>query len=398
MSSFSRSFYYSLWSRLSGNSANHMLLVALGWQMYDLTSSAWDLGLVGLYQFLPALILTIPAGQLADRVDRRNILVCSFALQLGVAGVLAWGSFAGWVSRELIFGLGVVLGSARALQAPALQSIVPALVETSQLPRALALSSGTLKVSIIGGPALGGFLYALGAAVAYGTCMLLLAVAVAFVSRIQPCPPRVSKEQLSFKSLFAGIGYIRDHPVILGALSLDLFAVLLGGVVALLPMFARDVLHTGPWGLGLLRASPAVGGLIVAAWLARSPLKRRVGKTMLGAVVVYGVAILAFAFSRDFILSATLLAISGAADMVSVVVRQSLVQLETPDEMRGRVSAVNGTFIQASNQLGDFRAGAMAEWLGPIGSVIVGAMGTLAIVALWWRFFPSLVQRERLTQ
>lgn len=397
MSGFSRSFLFFLWTRLAGNAANQMLLVALGWQMYDLTSSAWDLGMVGLFQFLPALVLTIPAGQLADRIDRRTVLAWSLALQLVVAFALALGSAQGWVQRELIFALGAVLGAARALQAPAQSSIIPTLVPVSQLPRALALSTAMLKVSIIGGPALGGFLYAFGAAVAYGTCTALLLVSLAFLAGIQRAPPRNSKEPLSLNSMFAGLGYIWRHKVILGAISLDLFAVLLGGATALLPMFAKDVLHTGPWGLGLLRASPAVGGLLMAAYLARSPLERRVGRVMFASVAIYGAAILAFAFSTDFMLSLGLLAVSGAADMVSVVVRQSLVQLETPDEMRGRVSAVSGTFIQASNQLGDFRAGAVAEGIGAIGSVVVGAIGTLAVVALWMRFFPSLVRRERLT-
>ena len=397
MTGLSRSFHSFLWTRLAGNAANQMLLVALGWQMYELTSSAWDLGLVGLFQFLPALVLTIPAGQLADRIDRRTVLGWSLALQLVVAFVLAIGSAQEWVRRDLILGLSVLLGAARALQAPAQSSIIPSLVPLADLPRALALSTMMLKISIIGGPALGGFLYALGAWVAYGTCTVLLAVSLALLFGIQRAPPRVSKEPLSLKSMFAGLDYIWRHKVILGAISLDLFAVLLGGAMALLPMFAKDVLHTGPWGLGLLRAAPAVGGLLMAAYLARSPLERRVGHVMFGSVAVYGAAILAFAFSTNLALSLALLAVSGAADMVSVVVRQSLVQLETPDEMRGRVSAVSGTFIQASNQLGDFRAGAVAEGIGAIGSVVVGAIGTLVIVALWVRLFPALVHRERLT-
>ena len=397
MTGFSRSFLFFLWTRLAGNAANQMLLVALGWQIYDLTSSAWDLGMVGLFQFLPALVLTIPAGQLADRIDRRTVLAWSLALQLVVAFVLALGSAQGWVQRELIFALGAVLGAARALQAPAQSSIIPTLVPLDQLPRALALSTAMLKVSIIGGPALGGFLYAFGAPVAYGTCAGLIALSLVLLAGIQRAPPRNSKEPISLKSMFAGLDYIWRHKVILGAISLDLFAVLLGGAVALLPMFAKDVLHVGPWGLGLLRASPAVGGLLMAAYLARWPLQRRVGRVMFGSVAIYGLAILVFAVSRDFTLSLLALAVSGAGDMVSVVVRQSLVQLETPDEMRGRVSAVSGTFIQASNQLGDFRAGAVAEAIGAIGSVVVGAIGTLVIVALWMRFFPELVRREKLT-
>lgn len=397
MTGFPRSFRFFVWTRLASNSANQMLLVALGWQVYDLTGSAWDLGLVGLFQFLPALVLTIPAGQLADRIDRRTVLAWAIALQLVVACALALGSARLWISREIIFGLGAVLGAARALQAPSQQAIVPTLVEAAQLPRALALSSAVLKVAIIGGPAAGGFLYAFGAAVAYATCAALFVASLVLLAFIQRAPPRQGKEPLSLASMLAGFDYMWRHKVVLGAISLDLFAVLLGGATALLPMFAKDVLHTGPWGLGLLRAAPAIGGLAMAAWLARSPLERRVGRTMFVSVAVYGLAILAFAFSRDFVLSFALLAVSGGADMVSVVIRQSLVQLETPDQMRGRVSAVNGTFIQASNQLGEFRAGAAAEYLGAVGSVVVGAVGTLIVVALWMRLFPCLVRRERLT-
>ncbi|HET7729810.1 MAG TPA: MFS transporter [Usitatibacter sp.] len=396
MNKLPRSFRFFLWTRLAGNSANQMLLVALGWQVYDLTGSAWDLGLVGLFQFLPALALTIPAGQLVDKVDRRAVLAASLALQLVVAAALAWGSVTGWVQRELIFGLCIVLGSARALQAPSQQAIVPSIVGVELLPRALAASSAMLKVSIIGGPALGGFLYAFGPHVAYGVCTLLLVLSLVFVFAIQRAPPKASKTPVTLQTLFAGFGYIWRHKVVLGAISLDLFAVLLGGATALLPMFAKDVLETGPWGLGLLRASPAVGGLLVAGVLAKRPLERRVGHVMFASVAVYGLAILVFAVSRDFWLSMAMLAVSGAADMVSVVIRQSLVQLETPDEMRGRVSAVNGTFIQASNQLGEFRAGAMAAALGPVASVIAGAVGTLLVVALWIRLFPALVHRQRL--
>jgi MFS family permease len=391
-----RGFHFFLWTRLAGNSANQMLLVALGWQMYDLTASAWDLGLVGLFQFLPALLLTIPAGHLVDRSDRRSVLAASLALQLAVAGVLMAGNLGHWVARELILGLCIALGTARALQAPSQQAIVPSLVGLDALPRALAANAMTLKVSVIGGPALGGFLYALGPEVAYGTCTVLGVVSLVFLSVIPRSPPKGGKAPVTWQSLFAGIHYIWRSPVVLGALSLDLFAVVLGTVTGLLPMFAKDVLQTGPWGLGLMRAAPAVGGLLIAAWLSRHPLERQVGRKMFGCVALYGVALLVFGLSTWFWLSLACLAVSGAADMVSVVVRQSLVQLETPDEMRGRVSAVNGTFIQASNQLGDFRAGAIAAMVGPVGSVLAGAIGTLFVVALWMRFFPPLVNRDRM--
>ena len=397
MTALPRSFHYFLWTRFAGNGANNMLLVALGWQMYDLTGSAWNLGLVGLYQFLPAIVLTVPAGQLVDRVDRRKVLGAGVALLLAAAVVLTLGTYQGWIRATHIFALCFVLGTARALQAPAQQALVPQIVTPAQLPRALALSTAMIKISTIAGPAVGGFLYAAGASIAYATCAGLCAVSLAFVFAIRKPVGKTSRGPVTFATLLAGFHFIGHHKVILGAISLDLFAVVLGGVTALLPMYAKDVLQAGPWGLGLLRASAALGGVAMAFVLARRPIERRVGHWMFGAVAVYGAAIFGFAFSTVFALSFALLFVSGAADMVSVVIRQSLVQLETPDEMRGRVSAVNGTFIQASNQLGEFRAGALAAMIGPVGSVIAGALGTLAVVALWSRLFPMLVHRDRLT-
>lgn len=390
-----RNLAYFLAVRLLASSAQQMLLVALGWQMYALTSSPWDLGLVGLMQFLPALLLTIPAGSLVDRVDRRAVLGASVALQALVAGVLAFGSATDSVQRETILALSVAIGTARALQAPAQQAMLPGLVSLDALPRALALSSSVLQIAIIGGPALGGFVYVAGAQVVYGLALAMYVVSLACVVALR-YRRNVRATALSLASVFAGFRFIWQHKVVLGAVSLDLFAVLLGGAAALLPIFAKDVLQTGPWGLGLLRAAPAAGALIMAVTLARHPLERNVGRRMFVAVAVFGIAILVFALSRNFALSFIALAISGAADMVSVVVRQTLVQLETPDDMRGRVSAVNSTFIGASNQLGEFRAGAVAAWLGAVGSAVVGAVGTILVVAAWMRMFPSLARRDRL--
>lgn len=253
-----------------------------------------------------------------------------------------------------------------------------------------------MQVAIIGGPALGGFVYATGDVVVYALCFVMLVVALAFVKAIHRNPRAAHAAPVTLSSVFAGFRFIWGHKVVLGAISLDLFAVLLGGATALLPIFAKDVLQTGPWGLGLLRSAPALGALLMALFLARTPLRRNVGRLMFATVAVYGLSILGFAASTSLVLSMVALAISGAADMVSVVIRQTLVQLETPDEMRGRVSAVNATFIGASNQLGEFRAGAMAAWIGPIGSVVLGGLGTLVVVGLWVRIFPSLVRRDRL--
>jgi MFS family permease len=393
----STSFRRFLWARLAGNAALQMLLVALGWQIYELTASAWDLGLVGLLQFLPALVLTIPAGQLIDRVDRRKVLAGALAIQAAVAGVLAWASFGHWVARDLILGLAMAIGVSRALQMPAQQAMIPTLVELPELPRATALASTVMKVAVVGGPALGGFVYASGADVVYGASALLLAASLAFVLAIAPARSPPAREPVSWESVFAGFAFVWRHKVALGAISLDLFAVLLGGATALLPIYAKDVLEVGPWGLGLLRSAPAIGALLVGAWLARRPLGARVGRTMFVSVAIYGAAILAFGLSHWFWLSLAALAVSGGADMVSVVIRLTLIQVETPDEMRGRVSAVNSVFIGASNELGEFRAGAMAAGIGAVGSVIVGALGTLAVAALWIRLFPSLWRRDRLT-
>jgi len=391
------SFLRFLWARVFGNAALQMILVALGWQIYALTDSAWDLGLVGLLQFLPALVLAIPAGHIADRVDRRRVMAGAIAIQVAVTAVLAWASFGGWVQRDLILGLAMAIGVSRALNMPAQQALIASLVPLAELPRATALSSAAMKFAVIGGPALGGFIYAAGAWVVYAVAAALLAAACAFVLAIEPARRPPQKEPVTWSSVFAGFVFIFGHKVVLGAISLDLFAVLLGGATALLPIFARDVLETGPWGLGLLRSAPAAGALVVGAWLARHPPAAHVGRTMFIAVAIYGLAILAFGMSHSFPLSLAALAVSGGADMVSVVIRMTLVQVETPDEMRGRVSAVNSVFIGASNELGEFRAGAMAEYLGAVGSVLVGAIGTLAVAALWVRLFPSLARRDRLT-
>jgi len=392
----SRSFYFFLWTRFLGTAANQMLLVALGWQMYDLTGSALDLGFVGLLQFIPTLLFTIPAGQLADRVDRRVVLGASLAMQGLTAAVLTWASFTGIVDAAIIFGLSIALGISRALQAPALQSIVPSLVPKEELTQAMALSTSAMKIAVIGGPALGGFLYAAGASVVYAVCFALNLISLVTVSSI----PRVlhkSKEPVSWASVFAGFSFLWNHRVALGAISLDLFAVLLGSVTALLPIFARDILHTGPWGLGLLRAAPAVGALAMGIYLARNPIERHVGRKLLVAIAIYGLTVLAFGLSTEFWFSLVMLAIGGSADMVSIVVRQTLVQLETPDDMRGRVSAVNSTFISASNQLGEFRAGATAALIGSVPAVIVGGAGTVLVVALWTKLFGQLARRDRMT-
>ncbi len=383
-------------ARWFGTTGNQMLMVAVGWQMYGLTHSAWDLGLVGLYQFVPALLLTLVAGHVADRVHRGHIVAVCMVTQGLAAGVLVLATHDHWASRELLLAVSIALGAARAFQMPAQQALTPMLVPPAMLPRAMALSSAGVQSAVIGGPALGGMIFVAGAGTVYATCTVLFIIGGVLVGGLKYAHLPATREPVSVKSLLAGVVFIWRRKPVLGAVSLDLFAVLLGGATALLPMYAKDILHTGPWGLGLLRAAPAVGALLTSVVLTRWPLERRVGRTLLLAVALYGVCMLVFGLSRHIALSMLVLAISGGADMVSVVVRQTLVQLETPNEMRGRVSAVNSVFIGASNQLGEFESGASAAWLGPVASVVLGGVGTLLVAAAWVRLFPSLARRDRM--
>jgi MFS family permease len=390
--------FMRLWtSRLLSGAASQMLMVAIGWRMYELTGSAWDLGLVGLFQFVPALVLALPAGHVADRYHRGHVAAICVVAQTAAALTLlgAWLG-AGGDSRALLLGASVVLGAARTFQMPAQQALLPALVPARMLPRAMAFSAAGIQASVIGGPALGGLLCALGAPVVYGACALLTAASAWLLAGLQyprQAPPR---EPVTLDTLLAGVRFVWARKPVLGAISLDLFAVLLGGAVALLPIFAKDILHTGPWGLGLLRAAPALGALLMSGWLTRHPPRRRVGRLLLVSVAVFGVCMVVFGLSTQFWLSLLALAVSGAADMVSVVVRQTLVQLETPDAMRGRVSAVNAVFIGASNQLGEFESGATAALLGPVGATVLGGIGTVLVAIGWIRLFPSLASRDRL--
>jgi MFS family permease len=393
-----RAFMRFWFARLAGTAANQMLMVAIGWQMYDLTASAWDLGLVGLMQFMPSLLLVLVAGHVLDRYHRARILAACMALQAAVAAALALAAWQGWASRELLLALSVLIGTAKAFQLPAQQSITPLLVPVEVLPRALAFSSAGMQGAIIAGPAIGGFVYVAGAPAVYASCMALFLLSCAMVLGVRYAHVARIAGAATLDTLLAGVRFVRQREVVLGAISLDLFAVLLGGASALLPMFAKDVLHVGPWGLGLLRAAPAVGALATALLLSRWPIRQRAGFVLLSSVGVYGAATLGFALSTQLVLSMIMLAISGAADMVSVVIRQSLVQLETPDAMRGRVSAVNSVFIGASNQLGEFESGVTAALLGPVGSVVLGGLGSMAIAALWVRWFPALARRDRLVE
>jgi len=383
--------------RVAGTMANQMLMVALGWQMYDLTHSAWNLGLVGLFQFLPALALALVSGHVADRHDRRRIVSLTLALQMGVALVLLLSTHQGWLSRDVILGVSLLLGVARSFQMTAQQALTPLLVPAPILSRAMAFSSSGNQAAIIGGPALGGFLYAAGAGVVYAVCAALFVLGAALVWSARYDHKPAPRTPVTLDTLLAGVRFIRARPVVLGAISLDLFAVLLGGAVALLPIYARDILHVGPQGLGLLRGAPAMGALLMSLVLARWTLTSRAGTILFACVATFGATTIVFGLSPWFWLSMAALFVNGAVDMVSVVVRQTLVQLDTPDEMRGRVSAVNAIFIGASNQLGEFESGATAALFGPVGAVVAGGVGTLVVVVLWMRSFPELRHRSSLT-
>ena len=389
--------FMRLWvARVAGTTANQMLMVAVGWQMYDLTGSAWDLGLIGLYQFAPALLLSLWAGHVADRHHRGRIVAVSLAVQCVSALVLMNASSAHWASRELLLAVSLLLGAARAFQMTAQQALTPSLVPASLLQRATAFSATATQAATIGGPALGGLIFVAGVHVVYATIAVLLAIGCVLMLRLRyrhiPPPP----EPTSLKTLLAGVRFIWHHKVMMGAISLDLFAVLLGGATALWPMFARDILQVGPEGLGLLRAAPAAGAVAVSIVLSRWPLRARVGRSLLISVAVFGISTVVFGLSTSFYLSLAALAVSGGADMVSVVIRMTLVQMETPDAMRGRVGAVNSVFIGASNQLGEFESGATAALMGPVGSVVAGGIGTILIAVSWRRLFPALALRDKL--
>lgn len=370
--------------------------VAVGWRVYELTGSAFDLGLVGLSQFLPIVVLTLAAGHAADRYDRRRIVQACQAIECAAALVLASGTAAGWLGVPGIFATVAVIGGARAFEAPTLSALMPGLVERAQLPQASAFSASANQTATIIGPAAGGFLYALAATAPFACVAGLYALAVMAVALIRVERAIAVPEPASLRSVFLGLAFIGNNKAILGAISLDLFAVLLGGATALLPIFARDILHTGSWGLGMLRASPAVGALAMSVLIAHRPLRHRAGRRMFGAVVVFGLATIVFGLSHSLWLSMAALCVLGAADVISVVVRYALVQSNTPDAMRGRVSAVNTLFIGTSNQLGEFESGTTAALFGTVPAVLLGGIGTIAVALLWMRLFPALRDVDRL--
>jgi MFS family permease len=373
-----------------------MAAVAVGWQVYALTGSAFDLGMVGLVQFIPTALLTFAAGHAADRYDRKRVVqICQIVEGL-TAACLAWGSFTGWLTVPEIFAAVAVFGAATAFEGPAAAALLPGVAPEGMLQKGTVLATGAMQIAIISGPVLGGLAYAVSPGAPYTVMAVFWLLAGILNGAIRLDQPVSAKEPPTLGALFAGVGFVRRNPAILGTISLDLFAVLLGGATALMPIYARDILHTGPWGLGVLRGAPAVGALLMTAALARHAINRRVGMRMLQAVIVFGLATVVFAFSHLIWLSILALVIMGAADTVSMVIRISLVQVATPDGMRGRVGAVNFLFVNASSELGEFESGMTAALLGAMPAAALGGLGTIVVALLWMRLFPVLSDLDRL--
>jgi MFS family permease len=392
----SRPFQRFWCTRVLSSLSFQMLAVAMGWHIYAITHSAFALGLLGLAQFLPMFTLTLVVGHVADRYDRRRIAAICQSIEAAAALLFVLGTFGGWLSAPVIYTLAACVGAARAFESPAVSSLLPGVVPRAQLPQATAWATSAGQTAQILGPALGGLLYGVGPGFAYVVCMVTFATSAALVWGIPLQAKPSTRAPVTLESVFSGIAFIRQQPVILGALSLDLFAVLFGGATALLPIFARDILHAGPLGLGLLRSASAIGALSGTIWLAHFPLRKRPGAAMFGGVIAFGLATIVFGLSHQFLISWLALAALGASDVISVVVRSSLVQLRTPDGMLGRVSAVNALFIGSSNQLGEFESGVTAGWWGAQPAVLVGGVATICVTLLWMRLFPALREVQTL--
>ncbi|MEC5397773.1 MFS transporter [Uliginosibacterium sp. H1] len=390
-----RSFSFYLSAKLLATLAVQMQSVAIGWQVYAISGDVFDLGLIGLAQFLPFLFLILPAGQVADRHNRRNVIAGCFAIELLCAALLLGFTLLSLQTLWPVFAVLALFGVARAFAMPSQQAIIMNLVPAEDFGQAVALSSSTFHVAVIAGPALGGVLYLAGPGTVYALVAIILLLSLVLMLRIH------SKQELrpptgdAWHELLEGLRFVRTRPVVLGAISLDLFAVLFGGAVALLPAYARDVLHAGPIGLGLLRTAPAVGAALTALALVYWPITRRVGPWMFGGVAVFGLATIVLGSTEHFAIALAALVLTGAGDMVSVYIRHVLVQFETPDEIRGRVSAVSAVFIGASNELGEFESGATAGWFGLRPAIVIGGIATLGVTVLWTRLFPVLRKMDR---
>jgi MFS family permease len=393
-----RDFAFFISSRFLSTVAMMVQSVAIGWQIYDIERTPLALGLVGLCEFVPMFLLTLPAGDISDRFDQRRVLAIAQGLQGVCAALFLLFSLVAPHSALPFYGVLVLFGAARGFSGPAGQSLLAFLVPPEKLARGIALSSSAFTVAVIAGPALGGLLFVFGPVATYGVCFACFLFAAACTITLGGRHfDRAGGDVSRLERVKEGIRFVRERPVVLGAISLDLFAVLLGGAVALLPVYARDILHVGPLGLGILRSAPALGAAATAFSLARWPIQRKTGLRMFSAVAIFGVATIVFGVSRNIYLSLAALFVTGASDMISVFIRSSLINFATPDAMRGRVSAVNMLFIGASNELGEFESGTTAALFGTVPAVIVGGIGTLVVVALWMRLFPPLRDVDRLT-
>jgi len=392
-----RDFRLFLGVRVVSTLAVMIQSVAVGWQVYDMERTPLALAWVGLAEFVPMFLLTLPAGAVVDHTDQRKVLSVAFFIQALSAALLLTLSVAQVRTAWAFYAVIAVFGVARGFYGPSAQSLLAFLVPPERLPKSIALSASAFQAAVIAGPALGGFIYALGPRPTYGTCLAAFCLAGLATATLggRRNAPRTG-EAGPVARVREGLSFVFSRPVILGAISLDLFAVLLGGAVALLPVFARDILHVGPQGLGALRSATAIGATCTALVLARYPIQRHTGKRMFAAVALFGVATIVFGLSRNMYLSMAALIVLGVADQISVFVRSSLIQLATPDAMRGRVSAVNMLFIGASNELGEFESGITAAWFGTVPAVVLGGIGTLIVVGLWMRFFPALRTVDRL--
>ncbi|MEA3036490.1 MAG: hypothetical protein QOH04_2262 [Sphingomonadales bacterium] len=384
-------------ARLSSTIAQMSMVIVIGWQVYDIARHTMDqhhaalqLGLIGVVQFVPLFALTLVTGWTADRIDRRWIARATISLEIVCAGVLGWLAWGHSTSLPALFAVAALLGVARAFAMPALSALSPNLVPREVLPRAIALSSISWQSGAVAGPAVGGYLYAAAPHLPYTVAGALFSLSLLCMFMIRPIERTAIGDAHPWQQMIDGLHYVRRNRLILGAISLDLFAVLLGGATAMLPVFARDILHAGPTGLGHLRAAPAVGATLIALYFAWRPLKHNVGVKMLAAVAIFGTATIVFGFSRFMPLSLGCLALLGAADMFSVYVRQSLMQLYTPNEMRGRVGAVSSLFISASNELGEAESGFLAAAIGPVAAVVGGGVGAILVTFLWAKWFPEL--------
>ena len=393
-------FFAKFWvSRILSSTSFQMLSVAIGWQMYELTQDAFSLGMVGLAQFIPMLLLTLFVGQIADRYDRRRIVYLSLVIEALTAIFLFIGSISGWLGREEILLAAALIGACRAFEGPTANALLPQIVSRHVLPRAVSMSTTAIQTALILGPSIGGLLLGFGASLVYFVAAVALMLSALFTYIVKVKQVRNRKgAAVSLRSFFSGLEYVRSKPIIFGAISLDLFVVLLGGATALMPIFAQDILQTGPWGLGVLRAAPAVGAIIVSAVLAFYPLEKSVGKTLFGAIAVYGLATMVFALSSNLVLSLLALMVIGGSDVISMVIRSSLVQLQTPDELRGRVNAVNSLFTGTSFQLGEFESGVLAGFVGAVPAVLIGGIGSILVAGLWMVMFPSIRKLESLTK